>query len=172
MITEESKGEQSLEKKPYTKQISKLMVMQKNELISKAESLYIDNNFREAEEFLINVFQKHSLSTDYDALSMMGHIQIKLQKYDLATEYFKRAIDFRSTAFLNDSLGIAYYLKKNYVKSSIYFGEAVGQELRNIIYHLHLAYSNERVLQKNFKNVDPNNQQALDELKVYKDQIK
>lgn len=163
----------------YAKNLKVMVKLQKNDLIYQTESLYLNKKFRQAEAFLLTMYPKVAFSIDQEALTFMGHIQIQLHQLDLALEYFKRALEQkgRIPVFIKDSFGIAYFNKSMYEKSCMYFCEASNQEINNVIYHLHFAFSSEKMVTqikgKLKTEIDAEEKEKLEEeMKVHKETIK
>ena len=134
--------------------LRKLIKVQTNDILTETEYLYLSEKYEDAEMLLLTSYPKTSISTDAEALTLIGNIQRKLNKNDLALKYFKNASECNDAAdpFVDDCLGMAYYVAKDYTQSCTYFEEAVHLNKKEPIYHLHLAFVNEKLMDVKSQN--------------------
>ena len=176
-------SEETLTLKPHSlnNHLRKLIKVQKNDILTETEYLYLSEKYEDAEMLLLTSYPKTSISTDAEALTLIGNIQRKLNKNDLALKYFKNASECNDAAdpFVDDCLGMAYYVAKDYTQSCTYFEEAVHLNKKEPIYHLHLAFANEKLLESKTNNdlmiagEDPRlNRVRNPEIKIIKEKIK
>ena len=178
MIDKESTSE-IIEDTVFDKQLKKLVKLHKNDILVKSERYYVKSEFKLAEQNILTNYPKACLNADQEALALLGNIEHKLGKSDLAKEYFKKALSIpgRHVVYVKDCLGVCYYFLKDYRKACVYFGEATNQEIKNITYHLHYAYATEKRIEEVKEGLttmkDKNEKTKLnEELIILKEQVK
>ena len=163
----------------YDKQLKKLVKLHKNDILVKSERYYVKSEFKLAEQNILTHYPKACLNADQEALSLLGNIEHKLGQFELAEEYFKKALAIPGhyTVYVKDCLGVCYYFLNDYRKACVYFGEATNQDIKNITYHLHFAYATEKQIH-NVKNELHSFKEKIEktklneELVILKEQVK
>ena len=157
-------------KSPFFENISQLVIYQKNDVLKKAISYFLNKNYQEAQDYLLATYPEYSLNEDSNALLLMGHIQLKLHQLDSAIEYFRQSLKMteKEFFFINDSLGIIYFYKNDYDSAIKYIEEAWGSE-KNYYYQFHLGLYHEALLKKrlgdNPDSLDKNQLMEIEEIK-------
>ena len=134
----------------YYQNITKLVINHKNDLLKKAISLFLSQNYQEALDFLLATYPEYSLNEDSNVLLLIGHIQLKLHNLDSSVEYFRQSLKMteKDFFFINDSLGIIYFYKKDYENAIKYIEDAWSFSDKNFYYHSHLGLYREALLNK------------------------
>lgn len=130
------------------KEIRKLIRITNNEALYQTEDIFLEGKYEEAKAFLLSSYNKNDIESNSSLLLLLGHIFLQLNDSDSALNHFEKAEKFKDKklGFAYDSIGIVYYLDEDYEKACYYFNEAVNCLPSNIIYHLHLAFTNEKIL--------------------------
>ena len=158
-----------------------LINLQKNDVINKACALFLQGNYQEAEDVLLNLYPETYFNEDAPALIMMGHIQMRLEQYESAIEYFRQAMKCENSFgdFIYDSIGISYFIKNEYNIAIENFEEARNFSQNNFNYHYHVALCYETMLnarteQEMKADEDKNNTSVIKmaEIKQLREKIK
>ena len=171
----------TLKPRPLVNHINKLIKIEKNEILTETEYLLLNERYKEAEQYIMTTYPKASLSSEVEPLTLIGIIQKKLNQKEIAFKYFEMASKVNDNAdpFVDDCLGMSLFEKGEYEKSIIYLEEAVHLNKKEPIYHLHLAFVNEKLMysksqsDKMIAGEDIRvNRVRNPELKIIKDKIK
>lgn len=160
---------------PYMANICQLVLYEKNDILRKAISFFLDKNYQVSQDYLLATYPEYSLNEDSNALLLMGHIQLKLHQLDSSIEYFRQSLKMteKENFFINDSLAMIYFYKKDYDTAIRYLEEARNYSLQNYYFYFHLGLYHEALLKKKIegKNViDEKNQ--FNELEDLRREIK
>ena len=159
-------------KNPFFKNIYQLVIYQKNDVLKKAISLFLEKKYEEAQDYLLVTYPEYSLNEDSNALLLMGHIQLKLHQLDSAVEYFRQSLKMteKDFFFINDSLGMIYFYKKEYDSAIKYIEDAWSFSENNYYFHFHLGLYNEAILYKKLedKNTleEKNQHKEIEDLRI------
>ena len=148
---------------PYMANICQLVLYEKNDMLRKAISFFLAKNYQVAQDYLLATYPEYSLSEDSNALLLMGHIQLKLHQLDSAIEYFRQSLKMtaKENFFINDSLSMIYFYKKDYDTAIRYLEDARNYSLQNYYFYFHLGLYHEALMKKKGKDrniIDEKNQ--------------
>ena len=173
--------EKNLIKNAFESNMLELISLQKNDIISNACTQFINGQFTEAEDYLLTTYPENTFNTDVNALVMMGHIQMRLEQFESAIEYFKQALKCENCPgdFVFDSIGVTNFMKGEYKTAAQNFEEARNFSPNNFNYHYHIAICYETMLITKLENEDiklteedENNDEKLKEVFQLKEVVK
>ena len=155
----------------FKKRIKELIVLQKNDFLKKAILLFLSGKYRDAQEYMLEIYPEFSLNEDSNALLLMGHIHIRLHQLDYAVDFFRQSIKKLKSEhfFVYDSLSIIHFLKKDY-DSAIKTIQDITD--KNFYYYYHMGLYHEAVLNDTLNNSFNDNNIRLNENKGNYAQIK
>ena len=138
---------------PFMENICQLVIYEKNDILKKAISLFLIKKYQDAQDYFVQTYPEYSLNEDSNALLLMGHISIKLHQFDSAVEYFKQSLKRteKNNFFINDSLGMIYFHKKENDIAIRYLEEARAFAEKNYNFYFHLGLYNEAILKKKIR---------------------
>ena len=149
--------------------------MKKMTFLEKQFLFFLVKNYQEAQDYLLATYPEYSLSEDSNALLLMGHIQLKLHQLDSAIEYFRQSLKMteKDNFFINDSLAMIYFYKKDYDTAIRYLEEARNYSLQNYYFYFHLGLYHEALMKKKCKEKNLNDEKnQLIEIEDIRNRIK
>lgn len=148
---------------PFMENICQLVIYEKNDILKKAISLFLIKKYQDAQDYFVQTYPEYSLNEDSNALLLMGHISIKLHQFDSAVEYFKQSLKRteKNNFFINDSLGMIYFHKKENDIAIRYLEEARAFAEKNYNFYFHLGLYNEAILKKKLEEKATFNEKEL-----------
>ena len=160
--------EKEISKNLYLNNINNLIIYQKNEVLKKSIILFLSHKYNDAKEYLTDTYPEFSLNEDSNALLLMGHIFIRLHQIDSSIDFIRQSIKKLKVEnyFVYDSLGIIYFLKKDYITAIKTIQDITDN---NFYYYYHLGLYHEAILNDKLSNkINDESIQLMDNKQIVK----